>query len=203
FKALSEQDIDVVSVSKRTKYSYMQDLSREDFYEALKEVVGIYKDVMCYGFSIGAYSALYYGSVFNSRILSIAPRNSAHPEFGFNQRGNAVFRHELMPENKHNLKPIIIYDPKNNTDNQYINQGLKVPFPEMIEIKYPYGGHRIATYLLNVGILKQILIRFINEYSFDGIEKLSNDHSYQYLRNLSFECYRRNKIRWSFDLIEK
>lgn len=203
FKALSEQPIDIISVSKRKKYSYMQDLSYDDVYKALQTIVGGYQDVMCYGFSIGAYSALYYGGAFKSRILAIAPRNSAHPEFGYKQKGDAVFQHEMIPKNEKQVQSIVIYDPKNSIDNEYINRNLKIAYPNMIEMKYPYSGHRIATYLLSVGILKKILVRFIHNQSFEGMKKRSNDHSYQYLRNLGAECYRRNKFKWALSLIEK
>lgn len=39
-----------------------------------------YRDKIAYGFSLGAYGALYYTSPVNCRILALSPRLSIHPQ---------------------------------------------------------------------------------------------------------------------------
>src|SRR5699024_9444744 len=95
FKLLKEQEVDIIEVRKRKKKKiniitiqkkkkkkYQQDLSLDKFTETVQLLLKNYEDKIAYGFSLGAYLALYFTSNLNCRILAIAPRISAHPVYG-------------------------------------------------------------------------------------------------------------------------
>lgn len=74
FRFLMKENVDIIAVRRRRKDSYQQDLSLGDFYEAVNTLANYYRRKVAYGFSLGAYSALYFGSSLNCNILSLSPR---------------------------------------------------------------------------------------------------------------------------------
>src|SRR5699024_9169159 len=74
FKLLCKQNVDIIAERKRKKKTYQQDLSQEDFVNTVSVLVEGYKDKIAYGFSLGAYAALYFASLLDCRILAISPR---------------------------------------------------------------------------------------------------------------------------------
>src|SRR5699024_6783148 len=148
FKILTKQKLDIVAVRKRKKRTYQQDLHQQDFKKVVSPLIVGYKDKMAYGFSLGAYNALYHASLINCRILAFSPRLSIHPDYG---RTKVIPKFSMEHNKNHSynkdISPIIVYDPKNELDNTYINRGIIPYFPKSVLIKVPYGGHGIAPHL--------------------------------------------------------
>lgn len=203
FKLLIKKDLDIIAIRKRESRTYQQDLHQEDFLETIKPLMNKYTDKMAYGFSLGAYHTLYFASLLNCRILAFSPRLSIHPEFG---RTRIIPKHKM----KHNLimavnskiTPIIVFDPKNDLDTRYINEGILPKFPNSILVKIPYGGHGIAPHLLKTGLLKQFVQTFLNN-SIPIYDRTLKSKSHIYFRNLGAECLRHNKYKWALDLANK
>lgn len=203
FKLLMRQNLDILAVRKRKKQTYQQDLTQQDYLSVASPIVKGYKDKMAYGFSLGAYNALYFASLLNCRILALSPRLSIHPVYG---------RTKIIPKfkMKHNLSfppndtisPILVYDPKNALDNRYINESVLKSFPKAELVKIPYGGHGIAPHLLKMGLLKEFVIEFIN----GNIPKYDRKRKIQssiYYMNLGAECLKRGKLNWALNLARK
>ena len=203
FKFLRQQNLDIVAVRKREKQTYHQDLSLEDFVNAVKALMSGYKRKFAYGFSLGAYSALYYASNIDCHILALAPRLSIHPLFGKPQLISQYdFNHNLLFNFNSKIRPIIVYDPKNKMDHIFINKEIKQAFPKLQQVKVPYGGHSLAPHLLNMGVLKEFVLKFLNE-EVPKYERKLRLKSANYYRILGGICLRRNKMRWAGDLADR
>lgn len=198
FDFLLKQGVDILAVRKKEKNTYQQDLSLEDFYSTTNKLVQYYSKKVAYGFSLGGYSSLYYGASIGCDILSLSPRNSAHPIYG--KLPDEEFNHTLSHKVNVNLSPVIAYDPKNSMDKRYIENDLKDSYPNAIFLKFPYVGHRIAPFFLHVGILQDIVRRIINGDTIPNYKNVPKKNSHQYLRVLGNECLRRKKYKWAFSL---
>ena len=203
FRLLIKENLDIIAIRKRRARTYQQDLHQTDFINAVQPLVSGYKDKMAYGFSLGAYHTLYFASLLDCRILSISPRLSIHPEFG---RTKVIPKHKMehnisLPTNK-NISPIIVYDPKNALDKNYIENGVLSSFPNAKLVTIPYVGHGLAPQLLKMGMLKQFVWSYLNRELpvYDRKAKVKSD---TYLANLGKECFKRNKFKWALDLANK
>lgn len=203
FKLLMRQNLDIIAIRKRQTKTYQQDLTQAAFVETVSPLVKGYKDKMSYGFSLGAYNALYFASLLNCRILAYSPRLSIHPEFG---RVKIIpkfeMKHELTHPYNEDISPIIVYDPQNKLDHKYIQNSVLNSFPQAHIVKIPYGGHGIAPHLLKMGVLKEFLIKFIN----GDIPKYNRKlkvKSHIYFNNLGKNCLLHNKLEWALDLSER
>jgi len=204
FKLLSRKNVDIIAIRKRKKQTYQQDLSQSDFIAAVKPITKGYDDIVSYGFSLGAYLTLYFGSLLNSRILSISPRLSIHPIYG---RKKVIqkyeFKHNLsFPKNKV-VSPIIVYDPKNKLDNRYVNEHILKSFPNSILVEVPYGGHGMAPHLLKIGQLKEFVNEVIDNKGVPKYNSSNRSKSNIYYRLLASTCFKRNKPIWAYNLVEK
>lgn len=203
YKFISQKKVDIIAVRKKEKQTYQQDLSHENFIFATEIISKKYQDKVAYGFSLGAYNALYYASLINCRILSISPRLSIHPKHG---RKNIMSKHEFkdnesLPYNEE-ATPVVVYDPKNKIDNAYIQNEVLKQYPNTILIEINYGGHGMAPHLLKMGQLKEFVESFLKGIIPRYNRKL-RAHSHIYFRRLSAECFKRNKPRWALDLVNK
>lgn len=204
FKLLAKKDVDIIAVRKRESGTYQQDMSREEFYETVKHIVAFYKHKIAYGFSLGGYTSLYYASTIkNCRILAISPRVSVHPVYGKPKiQKEYSFHHEQPHPGNHELAPIIVFDPKNKLDNRYITEELFPAYPRAVFIKIPYGGHRLAPHLLEMGKLKCFIETVITSKEVPVYEPHLRKQSSVYYRILATECLKRNKLRWAISLID-
>lgn len=201
YKLLARQNVDIIAIRKRKKQTYQQDLTQETFVETLKDLVDGYEDKVSYGYSLGAYNALYFASLLDCRILAISPRLSIHPEYGrqpfinkerFNQNKSLPFNADLSP--------IIVFDPYNDVDNKYVTQGVLSAFPHAILLKVKYGGHGMAPHLLNIGQLKEFILQVIDNKVPIYNPKLRTKSSIYY-RLLASRCLKHKKHAWALDLI--
>lgn len=202
FKFLVRQDVDIIAVRRREKGSFQQDLSQEDFISTVETLVSGYEDKIAYGHSLGAYSALYFGSTINCRILAMAPRISIHPTYGRNIESKYTFKHNLKHTFNDQIYPIIVYDPKSPLDNTYIEEEVLRAFPNSELVKLPYGGHGIARHLLRMGVLKDYIYTVINGEIPKYNRKLKGK-SGNYLRLLGRACLRRGKLTTATELSER
>lgn len=202
FKLLKKQNLDIIAVRKREKNTHLQDLSFENFIESVNILVSCYEDKMAYGFSLGAYATLYYAGELNCRILAISPRLSIHPLLGKTKMmSKENFKHEVSLKKNNSIDPIIVFDPKNKLDNSYVQKGVLTAFPNAVKVEIPYGGHGMAPHLLEMGILKEFVLTFINEKKAFKYESSLRKKSYLYYRVLADTCLKRNKPKWALYLV--
>ncbi len=201
FKLLQRQNVDIIAVRKKTKKDYHQDLSKDAFDQTIKELAGGYDNKFSYGYSLGAYSALYYTSEMNCQILALSPRLPIHPIYGTKEdKGKQTLHHTLSHKFNDKAFPIIIYDPKNKTDRKYVEESLLTSYPKAQLKKLPYGGHRMTFHLLSMGVLKEYVLTFINEGSVPAYDRNLKSQSPNYCRLLGEACLKHNKIGWAYDL---
>lgn len=203
FRLLIKQDIDIIAVRKRAHRGYQQDLKRDTYLNIVRPLLKHYDDVMCYGFSLGAYQALYHASHLNCRILAISPRLSIHPKYGKPKvAAKHPLKHELEFTKNEKIEPVIFYDPKNTIDRRFMDNGIRPYFPNAKIIKMPYAGHMIAPYLRDAGQLKTVVQAFIDgetpNFSLKGI-----DRPVRHYYHLSRECLKKNHFRWALSIVEK
>lgn len=204
FKLLSEQNIDIIAVQKREKGTYLQDLTLENFLDAIQVLVKGYPIRIAYGFSLGAYAALYYTASLECRILALAPRLSIHPVYGRKHLiGVSPFFHDLKLRRNSNIKPIIVYDPKNKIDYNFIHNEAVKAYPKASLVKVPYGGHSMAPHLLRMGLLRQFILTVIDREQVPVYDRKRKVRSANYYRILGLECLKRNKVHWAKDLADR
>ena len=204
YKFLKKKQVDLISLRRRTLNNYHQDLSREDYYQAIKKLVPYYDKRFAYGTSLGGYHALYLGSMIpNIKILAMAPRNPAHPIYGTKERKTAKFTHPLShPVNK-DIQPIVIFDPKERIDNPYITKEIMHSYPNGIYKEFHFAGHRVPTYLRETGVLKEVVSLFLEEKTIPDYHQRLHRKSAEYHRVLGIHCRRHNKLGWALDLANK
>ncbi|CAM3955057.1 tetratricopeptide repeat protein [Mesobacillus thioparans] len=200
FKFLLKQGVDIIALRRRTADNYHQDLSIEEYVNTVRELVQPYNRRLAYGFSLGGYTSLYFASSLNCEILSLSPRNSAHPVYG--SKKNMAFNHDLSHPINSAISPVIVYDPKDRTDQKYIESELRVSYPNAVFYECRFAGHRTAPYLQQIGKLKILVGAFIMGDELPTIEKHLRWQSHQYVRVLGEHCLSRNKTKWALRLAE-
>lgn len=203
FKILQKENVDIIAIRKRLEKTYQQDLHQENFTQVVKPILNNYTDKMAYGFSLGAYHTLYFASLLDCRILAISPRLSIHPIYGRKKIiPNYKMKHKVTLSKNKNIAPIIVYDPQNALDKYYIEEGILPRFPNAILIKIPYGGHGLAPQMLQMGILKEFVLSFMNNTT-PIYHKNNRKKSHAYFTNLATKCFKRNKFKWSLHLVNQ
>ncbi|MGE7932219.1 hypothetical protein [Viridibacillus arvi] len=203
FNLLKKKRVDLISLRRRTTKNYHQDISREEYYETVAKLADGYEKKFAYGTSLGGYSALYFGSTIDCNILALSPRNSAHPNHGTKMRVETVFQHELQHPYNPRITPTIIYDPKDSIDRKYMKKVIRKAYPNAKYIYYPYAGHRISIYLSQIGVLKDIVNRFMAEEPIPNYERTLRSKSTEYHRILAMHCSKTNKKNWALQLTEE
>lgn len=198
FKLLSEQNVDIIAVQKRKPKTYHQDLSLEDFLGAVEPLVKGYSERISYGFSLGAYCAIYYTGVLNCTILALAPRLSVHPVYGRDaEKGKMPFHHNLHLVKCPDVRPIIVYDPKDKLDHPFVHNEVLKAYPNAHLVRIHYGGHSMAPHLLRMGLLKEFILDVIESNGVPVYNRKKKVKSANYYRLLSRRCLQRGKIRWA------
>src|SRR5699024_9004367 len=203
YKFISKKDVDIIAIRKRYKKTYQQDLSQESFVQATETVSDKYADKVAYGFSLGAYNALYYASLINCRILSLSPRLSIHPKYG---RKNVIpkydFKDNISLPYDEKATPLIVYDSKNVVDNTYIQNEVIKQYPNAILIDIKYGSHGMAPHLLRMGQLKEFVESTLDN-KIPRYNRKLRVNSNIYYRRLSAECLKHKKYNWALNLVNK
>lgn len=153
---------------------------------------------------MGGYSALYYCSNIDCEIIALSPRNPAHPIYGEKKfKGTVSFNHNLSNPYNPNISPIIVYDPKDKIEGKYVKNELIKSFPNSSFLTLPYVGHSTAKFLLDIGFLKNMVLKVLKGNRFLFYDRNKRFKSSIYLRNLGRECLRRNKINWALSLANR
>ena len=200
-KFLRTLDVDILSFRKRKKQGY-SDFSYEAFYDIVKDILPKYKRKIAYGFSLGAYAALYYTSRIDCEIFAIAPRIPAHPIYGTKEKNKLVFNHDLGLRFNDKIEPIIAYDPQNWLDNNYFKNEIEPNFPKLKLIKSDYAGHKVAQHYVQMHVLKKMVYDLYLGNTV-GYDKKLRFNSVQYLSILSEICFKRKKYKWAYDISVK
>ncbi|MGP8291663.1 hypothetical protein ACT3OH_15475 [Vreelandella zhanjiangensis] len=146
-----------VSQLKGTQY---QGLSLAKFSEMISPFLSGYKDVYTYGASLGGYCALYYGGYIGSKIISAAPKNSAHPSLA---KLNIKWNHNVsLSQCKSNYPPLIIYDPYREEESDYIERYVATTYSNVNRIKLPFAGHKVLNSMRDSGVLVSFLKKYID-----------------------------------------
>ncbi|MGE7624411.1 hypothetical protein ACQKMD_15560 [Viridibacillus sp. NPDC096237] len=203
FNLLKKKRVDLVSLRRRTTKNYHQDISREEYYETVAKLADGYDKKVAYGTSLGGYSALYFGSTIDCNILALSPRNSAHPNHGTKMRVETIFQHELQHPYNPTITPTIIYDPKESIDSKYMKKVISKSYPNAKFIYFPYAGHRISIYLSQIGVLKDIVAKFMGEEEIPTYERALRSKSTEYHRILALHCAKTNKKNWALQLADE
>lgn len=199
---LRRLDVDILAFRKKAKHGYTPDFSYEIFYEVVKDIVIKYDRVIAYGFSLGGYAALYYGSRINCEIFAIAPRVPSHPIYGTKIRDKLIFNHDLNLKFNDKIEPFIAYDPHNKIDNRYFKNQILPNFPNLKLIKSNYAGHKVAQHYVQMNVLKQMVFQIYKGQTISYNKKL-RFKSLQYLSILSETCMKKGKYGWAYDIADK
>src|SRR5699024_6707190 len=139
FPFLEKKKTDVIAIRKRKKKTFQQDLSLESFVRVVKPVLHNYTHNIFYGHSLGAYLALYYCALCKySEMLVTATRLSIHPVNRKAKLANKGFKHNIQMNYNENLRPSIVYHPKNNRDQNYVEKDIITSYPNAHLIQIPY-----------------------------------------------------------------
>lgn len=147
---------DSLYVAQRHGTQY-QGLSVEEFQAHVAELAEG-RDVICYGSSLGAYAALYYGGSIDARIIAAAPMLPAwRPLRNRVYAGLEVQHRDLseVPRSRH--KPVAIYDPMMRADVKVIEEMVRPAYPDLRELRLPYAGHTVLITLAHARHLKAVI----------------------------------------------
>ncbi|MGX9133344.1 tetratricopeptide repeat protein [Rummeliibacillus sp. JY-2-4R] len=204
YNLLKKMSVDLISLRRRTMSNYHQDLTREDYYQAIEKLVLYYDKRFAYGTSLGGYNALFMGSMIpDIHILAFAPRNPVHPTYGTKERKYNKFTHPLSHPVNTKVQPIVAYDSKERIDNPYITKEIQKSYPNGIYKHYDFAGHRVPTYLRETGVLKEIVRLFLNEKPIPEHDRQLRRKSAEYHRVLGIHCRRHNKLNWALNLANR
>jgi tetratricopeptide (TPR) repeat protein len=200
---------DVVCVQKRRE-SWYQDLSFADFQAAVSDWAEKYDDVVMYGSSVGAYAALYYSGAVDARVLALSPLMSLHPtlrEVGLGySRPDVTFLHKRLAEvvKPLNGTSVIVFDPLDSTDMAFIEREVYPAAPSARYVKLRYSGHPSIEAIHEMGMLKDVVLRYLNAPSeFKILSRRAKARSKRLLSNLAAHCERRGKFDAALTLVDR
>lgn len=171
---------DNVFISHKLDSQY-QGLSLELFKAILGTVIILegYDEVYTYGASLGGYCAIYYAGCINAKAIAISPLNSAHPSISSKRFSELVFSHSDIKDNpKSSYDPIVIYDPLQKVDKDFIELNIISAYPKLNLVELPYAGHLVAEALLETGQLNSLFLSLINQAKVPLIDLGEHNSSY-------------------------
>ncbi|HEY4531611.1 MAG TPA: hypothetical protein VIG43_00335 [Kurthia sp.] len=173
YNLIKKNQKDLVSLRRDHTRNFHQDISKEQYSEVTDTIFSQYDRKFAYGTSLGGYSSLYYGSnIEDVRILSMAPRNSAHPKYGSpNILVKEPFKHISPHPVNTNTQITIIYDPCNPNDENYISTQILPSYPNAQVLRIPYAGHRIPKFLSQTGQLRPTVKEFLGKKTITPIKR--------------------------------
>ena len=173
YNLIKKNKKDLVSLRRNHTRNFHQDISKEQYSDVTDALFSQYEHKFAYGTSLGGYCSLYYGAnIEGVRILSMAPRNSAHPNYGSPKiLVHEPFKHISPHPVNDNSQITIIYDPCNPNDEEYISSQIIPSYPNAQVLPIPYAGHRIPKFLSQTGQLKPTVKQFLNKKPITPIER--------------------------------
>lgn len=162
---------DNIYVAQRYGTQY-QGLSVEAFFDAVAPVAQG-RDVVCYGPSLGAYAAFYYGGSIDARIIGGAPMFPAWPRFANRAYADLEITHKDLTEvPKSSKAPVVIYDPNAPRDQAMIDHMILPAYPELRLMRYADAGHTVLVTLQKTRQLKDVIMPLIVEDRVTEIRQL-------------------------------
>lgn len=201
---------DLVIVQKRSENWY-QDLKVTDFHSAVSGIAAGYGDVVCYGISMGAFAALYFGGAINASILALSPLCSIHPRYpqlgGQDYRKHVVATQCDLADAPKSQQPVfVIFDPRLRVDTLYMRAEVIPAFPNATIALAPGAGHPVGRCLNSMGLLRPLVLDFIQDRRTPDIAAALRPHranSAIWLTNLGERCARRKRFSTALSLYEK
>lgn len=140
-------------------------------------------------------AALYYGGELSCRILAIAPRQPIHPQYGVKVSRKKfervpMFVHDKIPGGDNH--GVIVFDPYDAHDCQYVKNEILPVFPFIKEKLYPYAGHRLIKVLAETGELKNIVLNYVSRGVIKDFNWKLRANSSTYLYYLSLTIHLRH-----------
>lgn len=162
---------DNIYVAQRYGTQY-QGLSVDDFRAAVAPAV-TGRDVVCYGPSLGAYAAFYYGGSVDARIIGGAPMFPAWPAFANRAYADLPITHADLTEVPRSSKsPVAIFDPLMPADLRVVEQMLEPAYPDLRRVEYHGAGHTVLITLEQSKQLSPLLRSLIRDDKAIPIEPL-------------------------------
>lgn len=166
------QNWDNIYVAQRHGTQY-QGLSTEDFAAAVRPAI-TGQDVVCYGPSLGAYAAFYYGGSIDARIIGGAPMFPAWPAFANRAYADlTITHHDLTSVPRSSKSPVAIFDPLLPRDLQMVEAMLEPAYPDLRRVEYHGAGHTVLITLQQSGQLKPLILSLVNDDTVLPIEPLT------------------------------
>lgn len=160
---------DTVYVGQRYE-SHFQGLDLATFQAALAPVAEG-RRVVCYGSSLGAYAALYFGGSIEASILAGAPMLPSWTGFDRPNYRNLERHHvSLTDVPKNEANTVILTDPNEPPDIKYIEGAIRPAFPDARYVEYPYAGHTVLKTLDLAGSLADVVLQFFDSGTVPNIE---------------------------------
>lgn len=201
---------DIVLVQKRSENWY-QDLKVEDFANAVSGVAAGYDSTVCYGLSMGAFAALYFGGAIDASILALSPLCSIHPRYP--QLGGHEFRKQViatqcdLADAPKSRQPVfIVFDPRIRQDALYMRAEVVPAFPDATIAVAPGAGHPVGRCLNGMGLLSPLVLGFIHDRQMPDVAAAMRPHrasSAIWLANLGDRCARRKRFATALSLYDK
>lgn len=155
-----KQGWDTIHVAQRHGTQY-QGLPVDAFFDAVSEVCAG-RDVICYGSSLGAYAALYFGGCVDARIVAAAPMLPLWPPLGIRTYADLPMTHVALPDAaRASRPPVVIYDPLLDRDRLVIDWMVRPAYPAVRLVELPHGGHTVLVTLSQAGLLKPVITALI------------------------------------------
>lgn len=201
---LRRQGVDLLAVRKK-KDNFYQPLSRAAFVAALQPLLGLYRRVVAYGSSLGAYAALYFCRDVDCTVIASSPRVSAHPRYGDALwQSRVAFRHELFDaRTTPRCTAHILYDPKDRIDRPFIEDHVLLQFPAAHVMRLPYSGHPTNHFLSEIGFIAPFVRAVVARDSLPAPDLSRKGQSAAYLVTLAQACTGRGKPGWSERLVDR
>jgi hypothetical protein len=168
---------DHIFVSHRLSSQY-QELSIDIFKDLVRPIIAD-REVITYGASVGGYCAIYFAGCIGARAIALSPRNSAHHSIRDPKFAHVNFTHlEIKDVPASAYSPVIIYDPVQDIDHGFVRNYILPTYPCAKLVSLPFAGHLVAEALLEVGLLKDLILRMIKEEKTEFIDLSSYSSSY-------------------------
>ncbi len=114
--------------------------------------------MVCYGSSLGAYCALYYGGAIDSRIIAAAPRFPAWPRRADPKYADLVVtHHELWEVPRSSKAPVLIYDRFLKGDVATIEEMATRAYPDARHVQTDYAGHGVLVEMSRAKVLSRFI----------------------------------------------
>lgn len=144
--------------------SWYQQLSRQQFSNAVSDLAAKYERVFAYGSSLGGYAALYFGGVIGAQVVAGSPINWAHPLMSSKEWQHVDFVHEPLLSLPHQPRPpIVLYDPMRASDRLFVETLVSPAFGGSRIIRLPFSGHAVFVSMRENGYLDSFLRNVFEE----------------------------------------